>query len=306
MRALITGINGFVGPYLAKQLISDGFDVFGLDRMAGQIKNVNTFVADILDKDSVKKILSQAKPDYVFHLAGFSSVGRSWEEPELCRKINVEGTKNILDAIVELKLDPTVLVVSSAEVYGVPKSLPVKETDPVNPKSPYAKSRVEQEELCKKYNLKIIISRSFNHTGPGQQETFVCPEFAKQIAEIEAKKRAEMIFVGNLSVKRDFTDVRDMVRAYVLAVKKCVPGETYNICSGRSYSIKGILDALLKYSDAHVLIKESSFKMRPVEVPDMVGDNSKFVQQTGWKPINQIEQTLYDILIYWRDKVFYL
>ncbi|MEW6407240.1 MAG: GDP-mannose 4,6-dehydratase [Patescibacteria group bacterium] len=207
-RALIIGISGFVGPYLKSELEKNGYKVFGLDRnrkchserseesdakrhpehSRGISRECETplFHCDLLDKNSVCQVINKIKPDFVFHLAGFSSVCESWKKPDLCQKINVQGTQNLLEAILRAKINPKILIVSSAEVYGNPKELPLKETSPLNPENPYAKSRVAQEKLVQSYkNLNWIIARSFNHTGPGQPPIFVIPEFAKQLAEIK-------------------------------------------------------------------------------------------------------------------------
>ncbi len=307
MRAFITGINGFVGKHLANFLLSKEFEVFGMDisdNFEGDDK-VKYYKADILDFDNLKQIINEIKPEIIFHLAGFSSIKKSFEQPELCKKINVQGTKNLLEAVINSKINPKILIISSADVYGIPKSIPTPETAELNPISPYAESRKEQEELCKEYmeKLQIIISRSSPHIGPGQQPIFVASDFAKQIAEIEKNLKEPIIKVGNLEVKRDFTDVRDMVKTYLLTIEKCKPGEIYNICSGKTYSIKEILDKLLSFTQVKITIKQDPNKIRKSDIPVLVGDNSKFVKATGWKPEIPIEKTLKDILEYWREKV---
>lgn len=301
----ITGINGFVGKYLSELLLSKGFEVYGIDR-SDSIENnkINYFRVDLLDSNKIKQIIEKIKPEIIFHLAGFSSVKKSFEQPEICKKINITGTKNLLDAILDSDINPKILIISSADVYGIPKSTPILETAEINPTSPYAESRKEQEELCleyyNKYNLNIIISRSFPHIGPGQQPIFVTSDFAKQIAEIEKGIKEPIIKVGNIEARRDFTDVRDIVRAYLLAVQKCKSGEIYNICSNNLYSIKEILDKLLSFSKINIKIELDSAKIRPNDIPVLQGDNSKFKQQTKWSPKISIEKTLKDILNFWR------
>jgi len=307
MNILITGVNGFVGKYLSKFLLSKGFKVFGIDifdTFDGEDK-VNYFKLDLLNKEDSQEVIKKIKPEFIFHLAGFSSVKMSFEQPELCRKINVDGTKNLLDSVLDLDINPRILIVTSAEIYGIPKSIPIKETDILNPISPYAQSRKEQEELCAKYadKLKIIISRSFPHTGPGQQPIFVVSDFAKQIAEIEKGNIKPVMSVGNLESKRDFTDIRDIIEAYLLAVEKAIPGETYNICSGNAYSIKEILDKLLSFSKVKINVKQDPSKLRPSDLPILQGDNLKFKQQTGWVPKISIKKTLKDTLDYWRNNI---
>jgi GDP-4-dehydro-6-deoxy-D-mannose reductase len=189
MKSFITGISGFVGPYLARHLIENGYEVSGIDRKGKALEGCSTASCDLLDKERVFEIVANEKPDFVFHLAAQSSVPKSWEIPELTKKINVEGTKNVLDAVVAAKVSPKILVVSSAQVYGTPKKeAPLTEETPLHPESPYAESRVEQEKLAldyaEKHKLKVFVSRSFNHTGPGKPEFFVGSDFANKIAYI--------------------------------------------------------------------------------------------------------------------------
>ncbi len=301
MIAFITGISGFVGKYLSEHLLRNGFEVYGIDRRGVEIRGCKTEVCDILDKEKLSAVVENVKPDVIFHLAALSSVSKSFEAAKETKMVNIEGTRNLLDAVVEAKISPVILVVSSLQIYGRPDKLPITEDTPLRPASPYAESKAEQEKLCRRYaeRLKIIISRSFNHTGPGQSADFVWPSFAKQIAEIENGKRAELE-VGNLGVERDFSDVRDIVRAYLLAVKKCKPGEIYNICSGKAYSIGKMLDVMKSYSTAKIKVAVDREKVRKEDVPILYGDNTKFANATGWKPKIRFEKTLKDILEYWR------
>jgi GDP-4-dehydro-6-deoxy-D-mannose reductase len=305
LRALITGINGFVGPYLAECIRNEHVEVFGIDKSIKET-TPNMIALDILDSEAVRKAVAEIRPDYVFHLAAQSSVEKSWTIPELTRDINVNGTKNLFDAIVGEGLSPKILVISSAEVYGYSGSEAIKETFPLNPNNPYAESRVEQESLVldfmKKYNLFVVISRSFIHTGPGQSENFVCSDFARQIVEVEKGKRLE-IHVGNLQSARDFTDVRDMVRAYWLAVQKGKSGEIYNLCSGKAYRIQEVLDMLISMSTAKPAVFSDPAKLRPKDTPLILGDNFKFVSDTGWEPEHKFKDTLRDLLEYWRSRI---
>lgn len=308
MRSLITGISGFVGPHLAKHLLSNKHTVFGVDLIKKKIENVSSYQVDILNRKSLFSVMNEIKPDYVFHLAAQSSVEKSFSQPELTKKVNVDGTKNLLDSILNAKINPAILIVSSAQIYGTPKQTPITEQHPLNPQSPYAKLRLKQEKLAldyyKKHSMKIVIARSFNHTGPGQSAEFVCPDFAKQIVEIEKGLRKPVIKVGDLKAKRDFTDVRDIVRGYLLALEKGKTGEYYNLCSGKAYSVEEILHILIKISNCKgIKIERDPKKMRPSDMPILLGDNSKFRKQTGWKPEIQIEQTLSDILEYWRKQI---
>jgi len=305
MKAFITGIGGFVGKYLANHLLENGFEVYGIDRNKAEFKDCQVKVCDVLDKEKLSDVIEKIKPDVIFHLAAFSSVKQSFSNADATKKVSVEGTKNLFDAVVSAKINPGILVVSSLQVYGSPDKLPIKEDFPLRPASPYAESKVEQEKLCQDYfrkGLKIIISRSFNHTGPEQKAEFVWPSFAKQIAEIEKGKRTE-IKVGNLDIERDFTDVRDIMKAYLLAVQKCTPGEIYNICSGKAYNLGKMLEILKSYSIVDVNVVVDPERIRKADVPVLYGDNSKFAKATGWKPEIAFEQTLKDILEYWRKQV---
>lgn len=301
MKCLITGIGGFVGPYLKEFLLEKGLQVYGIEMNACEDESV--FECDILDQKNLTEIIKEIKPDYVFHLAGQSSVRKSWEIPEKTKEINVQGTRNLLEAVKTAEINPKILIVSSSEVYGPPQENPVTEDHPLNPQNPYAESRVAQEELCRNYpKLQIVISRSFNHIGPGQSPVFVCSDFAKQIAEIEKGEREAVIKVGNLSARRDFTDVRDIVEAYFIALEKGKIGETYNLCSGQAYAIQEILDILRAMAKVKVKVEEDPEKIRPVDVPTIQGSYSLFQQQTGWKPKIEIKETLKNILDYWREK----
>jgi len=301
--ALITGISGFVGPYLTQELIKHGYEVFGCDRSSKnsldskcKIPDPHTFKCDLLNKKDIFEIINRVRPDQIFHLAGFSSVKDSWNKPELCRKINVKGTKNLLDSIIEAKLNPRILIVTSAEVYGKPKELPQKETSSLSPESPYAKSRVEQEKLLESYkNLDWVVSRSFNHTGPGQQPIFVIPEFAQQLINIKNNKIEPKIMVGNLEAKRDFSDVKDVVMAYRLLLEKGKMHEIYNVCSGKSYMIKDLLNKMIKIIGKEVIVEIDKNKFRTVDIKELRGDNSK-IRELGFENRFGIEETLADMI----------
>ncbi|MGV8141871.1 MAG: GDP-mannose 4,6-dehydratase [Candidatus Woesearchaeota archaeon] len=272
MIALITGMNGFVGPYLESELVSKGYIVYGIDIRSDGKK---IFSCDITDFDSVLSVIEKVRPDVIFHLAGFSSVSRSFQEPELCFKINVDGTKNLLDAVTKTGIKPKILVISSSEIYGIPKYIPIDESHPLNPISPYGHSRLAQERLCKEYDLPIIISRSFNHTGPGQQETFVIPSFIKQIENIKDKG---IIYVGDLDITRDFSDVRDIVKAYIILIAKGIAGEAYNVGSGIPYNLRDILHTLIERSHKNINIKVDPERFRPNDIKEIVCDNTKLLK----------------------------
>ncbi len=304
MISLVTGSEGFVGPYLVSLLKAEGYTVFRTD-LRGPSEQKDFYTLDVTDREKVFKVIEETKPDYIFHLAGFSSVKASFDHPELCKQINVEGTRNVLDAIAETTPKAKILVVSSAEVYGTPEKLPITEEHPISAKTPYGESRLLQEALCRessdKKGLQVVITRSFNHTGPGQQDIFVIPSFARQITQIE-KGKQDSIKVGNLDAIRDFSDVRDVVKAYLLLIEKGVSGELYNVCSGKGHSIKSLLDKMIAISSANIKIEHDPVRMRKIYIPELIGDNTKLKEATGWKPEIMIEQTLIDTIEYWRNK----
>lgn len=302
--AFITGITGFVGQHLQEYLKNKNFEVYGLVKNNVSVHDKRTFTCDILDHKKVSMIVDEVQPELIFHLAAQSSVSYSWVEPQLTYDVSVEGTRNLFDAVVKARINPRILLVSSSEVYGIPQELPVSETHPLNPSSPYAKAKVKMEEVCKQYSLDVIISRSFNHTGPGQRPSFVCSDFAKQIVEIKIGLREPVIYVGNLDIKRDFTDVRDVAMAYLFALEKGVTGEVYNICSGNLYMIRDILGILTDTSEVdNIEIKKDLKKFNPNDIPLISGNNKKFCKQTGWGPKIPMTRTLKDLFEYWEIKL---
>ncbi len=316
-KVLITGITGFAGSYLTElALTKKDVKVFGIKRWRSKLDNIAhikdgiTLVeCDIKDASSVREILDGIKPDMIFHLAAQSFVPTSWNAPSETLTTNIIGELNIFEAIRQTGINPLIQVAGSSEEYGLvkPEETPIKETVNLHPLSPYAVSKVGQDLLAyqyyKSYGLKIVRTRGFNHTGPRRAEVFVCSNFAYQIAKIEAGLQEPTIRVGNLSTVRDFTDVRDMVRGYWLALEKGEAGEVYNICSGKGYSIKEVLDVLKGYSKKKFAVKKDPSRLRPSDVPILIGDNTKFVKQTGWQPEIPFEKTLEDLLEYWREKV---
>lgn len=318
MKVLITGITGFAGSYLAEYILQEkpSVEVYGIIRWRSRMDNIihiqdklKLCEADLRDASSVMEILRQIQPDYIFHLAAQSFVPTSWKAPSETITTNIIGQLNIFEAVRHLKINPRIQLACSSEEYGLvhPNELPIKETNPFRPLSPYAVSKVGQDLLgyqyFKSYGMKIIRTRGFNHTGPRRGEVFVTSNFAKQIAEIEINKREPVIHVGNLEAKRDFTDVRDMVKGYWLAVEKGEPGEVYNIASGKAYAIEEMLKMLLELTKIKVEIKVHPDRLRPSDVLVLLGDNSKFVQATNWHPSIPIKQTLKDLLDCWRLKL---
>ncbi len=318
MRVLITGITGFAGSHLADYILNNHPDVevFGTIRWRSRKENIlhiedkiSLFEGDLKDIVSLKKCLAEIKPDRIFHLAAQSFVPTSWNCPAETFSINAIGQINLFEAILSLNFNPKIQVAGSSEEYGLvtPDELPMKETNSLRPLSPYAVSKVAQDLLAwqyfKSYSLKTVRTRGFNHTGPRRGEVFICSTFAKQIAEIEKGKREPVIYVGNLEAKRDFTDVRDIARAYWLTLEKGIEGEVYNIGTGKAYAMKDVLDMLLSLSKANVKVEVDPQRLRPSDVPILISDSSKFVKQTGWKPEIPFRDSLQDLLNYWRERI---
>jgi len=315
-KALITGITGFVGSHLAEYLLDKNFDVYGTVRWRSSLDNIKIIKdklklvdTDLRDSHSTEKMIKEVMPDYIFHLAAQSFVPTSWHAPQETFVTNVIGTINLFEAVRNSNIDPKIQVAGSSEEYGMvyENELPITEENPLRPLSPYAVSKVAQDKLSYQYNksygLKIVVTRAFNHTGPRRGEPFVTSNFAKQIADIENGKREPIINVGNLAAKRDFTDVRDIVKAYYLSLQECDFGEAYNICSEKTWTIQSILDILLGMSTVKIEVKTDPTRLRPSDVEVLFGDCSKFKKKTGWKPIIPIDKTLSDLLDYWREKV---
>lgn len=316
-KVLITGITGFVGSHLAEYLLTQkDIELYGLYRHRSSVDHIDpikdkiTLVdADLMDSHSLYTTIAEMKPDVIYHLAAQSFVPTSWGSPAITLEVNIVGSANLFEAVRRAGIDPVIQIACSSEEYGMvyPNEVPIKETNPLRPLSPYAVSKVAMDYLgyqyFESYKLKIVRTRGFNHTGPRRGETFAESTFSKQIALIEKGKQEPVISVGNLEAERDYTDVRDMVRAYTLAVEKCDPGEVYNICTGKAFQMKAVLDTLLSFSDVKVEIKQDPARMRPSDVPILIGDNSKFVAKTGWKPEIPFEKTLRDLLDYWRARV---
>ncbi len=317
MRVLITGITGFVGSHLAEYALKMGADVCGSIRWRSKTENIEhlrsqirLIESDLRDLSSVQGLLEAANPDYVVHLAAQSFVGASWQTPAETLYTNTVSQVNLLEGIRSRPKKPRFLVVGSSEEYGLASEneLPIKETNPLRPLSPYAVSKVTQDlmgyQYWKSYNLPIVRVRAFNHEGPRRGDVFVTSNFAKQIAEIEAGLREPVVYVGNLEARRDYSDVRDIVRGYWLLLEKGEPGEVYNLCSGRSWAIREILDFYLRRSSVSgIAVKEDPARLRPSDVPHLLGDASKIRQALGWKPEIPFEQTLLDTLEYWRRRI---
>lgn len=315
-KVLITGVTGFVGSHLAEYLIEKKHDVYGTIRWRSRLENIQSIKdkmklvdCDMKDAFSVKKMIDRIHPEYVFQLAAQSYVPFSWHAPQETFNANVISEINLFEALLETKTAPLIHIAGSSEEYGLvlANETPIKEENPLRPLSPYGVSKVAQDLLgyqyFKSYGMKIIRTRAFNHTGPRRGDVFVSSNFAKQIAEIEKGIHPPVIFVGNLEAIRDFTDVRDVVAAYWLSLEKGVPGEVYNISSGKGRKISEVLEILLSLTKLKIEIRQDSSRMRPSDVALLIGDSSKFRKQTGWQPKIPFTKTLGDLLEFWRERV---
>jgi len=318
MKALITGITGFAGSHLAEYLLAEHpeVEVFGLYRWRSRMENiehlgnrVQLLECELRDYNAVHRALEKSRPDFIFHLAAQSFVPSSWVAPSDTLSANIVGQANVFEAVRALGLDPAIQIACSSEQYGLvhPHETPIKETNPLRPLSPYAVSKVAQDFLgyqyFQSYGLKVIRTRGFNHTGPRRGQVFVTSNFCSQVAAIENGFQEPVIRVGNLEAIRDFTDVRDMVRAYWLAVTKATPGEVYNIASGEGIHIREMLDKILAQSKVDVKVEVDPERLRPSDVEILIGDSSKFRGDTGWEPKIPFDQTLTDLLEYWRRRM---
>jgi GDP-4-dehydro-6-deoxy-D-mannose reductase len=296
MKALITGSGGFVGGYLTEHLSASGDEVICSDVSLGG--------PDLLDPDGLTTLISDTRPDLVYHLAGQADVKKSWESPLRTFRVNAEGTFNLLLACQKSDVK-RVLCVSSAEVYGQiqESDLPISETQPMNPTNPYATSKSAAELICKQFNsqgLEIMRVRAFNHFGPGQRENFVAAALAKRMILAEQNGESEII-VGNLNAIRDFTDVRDVVRAYRLILLKGEGGNVYNVCSGTGRRVQDLAATLLSFINSELELKIDPKLYRPADTPSIIGDYTRLHKQTGWDPRIEFEQTIKDIITSTRD-----
>jgi GDP-4-dehydro-6-deoxy-D-mannose reductase len=347
VRILITGVTGMAGSHLAEYAIKQNdVEVFGIYRWRSKLENLEELIqagkvniiaeggniarteelrrrigeeakpgklnlldGDIGDASSMKRLIEVLRPDRIFHLAAQSYVPASWSAPADTMRINILGQVNLFEAIREAGIDPLVQIAGSSEEYGLvyPDEVPMKESNPLRPLSPYAVTKVAQELMARQYfysyGLKTVVTRGFNHTGPRRGHVFVTSSFAHQIALIEKGKKEPVIDVGDLSSKRDWTDVRDTVRGYWLALEKGEPGEVYNVGSGRAYAVGEMLDILLRFSKVQIDVRQDPCRLRPSDVKILWCDGSKFREQTGWAPEIPFETTMRDLLDYWRNRV---
>ena len=296
MRALLTGAGGFVGGHLSTHLEAQGDEVVGLGDHV-----------DVTDANGVRHAIATARPDAVYHLAAASHVGTSWAAPAEVLRVNAIGTLHVLLAAEAAGVD-RVLVIGSAEEYGIvrPEDIPISETVPLRPVSPYGASKAAAEMVSIQAHLArglgVVMVRAFNHLGPGQSDRLVASALAAQVARNE-RDGGEVVKIGDLSPRRDFTDVRDVVRAYRLLVEQAEPGEVYNVCSGHDVAIQELADHFLGLAQRPMRLEVDPERLRPVELPVLRGDSSKLRKATGWKPVIPLEQTLADVLAWWRERV---
>ena len=314
MRVLITGAGGFVGRHLAAHIrkVQPKAAIYGATLLPD--KTVNSSITkncqiDLKDDEQARRLMADCMPDAIYHLAAQAFVPRSFEAPWETLENNIRSQLNIIQACLALDIRPRILIVSSAEIYGAvePSQLPMSEDTAIQPTNPYSVSKAAQDMLGLQFylshQLPIMRARPFNHIGPGQDIRFVAPAFAAQIAKIEAGRQEPFIYVGNLQAKRDFTDVRDIARAYHLIVEKGRPGQAYNVASGKAHSIRHLLDTLLGLSGIPVEIRVDPARLRPVDVPEIRGDSHKLRRDTGWQPALTFEDALEDVLSDCRQRI---
>lgn len=300
-----------MGSYLAREMQAYDMEVHAtkLSHEKCDLPDAVMYDLDIMDKDAVATLLFEVRPDYIFHLAAQSSVGLAWKKPGLTVDVNIKGSLNVMDAIRELFYKPRVLLIGSGEEYGHirPEETPIRETNLLRPGNIYAATKACQNMIgsiySDAYDMELMLVRAFNHIGPGQAPMFVVSDFCKQVAEIEKGLREPVMKVGNLAAKRDFTDVRDVVKAYVKLIVAGKAGETYNVGCGKAVAIQDILELIISKSEAEIKVEIDPNKLRPVDVPIIEADITKINQLTGWQPQISLEQTIQETLDYWRAQI---
>ena len=305
MKVLVTGAGGFVGGHLVPYLRNEGYDVVG----TALTEKGGYRLLDVREPGFVNAVISEVKPDIVFHLAGQSSVSLSWRDPALTYEVNALGTHYLFDAIHRHVPGCKVHLAASSDEYGKvpPEDCPLDESAPLRPVSPYAVSRVTGEWIARMYyesfGIHAVVTRAFMHIGPGQPPSFATADWARQIALAEVGKAEPVVRTGNLEGMREFGDVRDVVRAYRLALEKGQAGDAYNVATGRAYRLGEVLDKLIAMSSIEIRTETDPAKLRPVDFPVLYGDAGKLEAATGWKPEYELDDTLADVLAYWREEV---
>jgi GDP-4-dehydro-6-deoxy-D-mannose reductase len=309
MRGFVTGLDGFVGQWLARDLLGAGIELAGGSRVAHPSYSILTpdeataiawFTFELHDQASIENAIRSWRPDAVYHLAAQAFVGESLSDPAATLETNVLGTARVLEAVKRAAPNATVLYVGSADAYGPvsAEDLPLRESAPLRPINPYGASKAAAEAIAVQYAhagmLRTVATRSFNHAGPGQRTAFAVSGFAKQIADAARGLQPSVLRVGNLDARRDYSDVRDVARAYRLIVERGTSGSVYNVCSGRSLAMREIVDELIRIAGVDVSIEVDPARMRPSDTPDLVGDNALLKADTGWAPAISLAQTLRD------------
>lgn len=321
LRALVTGVAGFAGSHLAEFLLSRGAEVYGLVMPGGSFENLDgirhdprhtarlrLIEADIVQVEPLVAIIADIRPDQVYHLAAISSVRRSVADPRETFRVNVLGTRNLLETIRQAGVSPRILVVSSAEAYGESANLPrpLREDDPLLPVSPYGASKAAAEAVARRYGdqggLHVIRVRPFPHTGPRQSPQFVFPDWARQLVEAELGRRPPRLRVGNLEIRRDLSDVRDVVAAYVLVLERGEAGAVYNVCAGRVYTLREALAVMIDLTRLQVEVVTERERLRPQDLPALVGTAEALHACTGWEASSPLTRILGDLLSYWRGQ----
>lgn len=303
----MTGGTGFAGSHLIELLLEHHTTVHAWSHPGGRSAprdnpRVHWSAVDLLDREAIAREIARVRPSAVYHCGGVADVGASWARPARALQVNTLGTCYVLDAVQRAGLDCRVLVTGSALVYQ-PSRAALTEDSAIGPASPYGLSKLAQEMMAARAATAAVVARPFNHAGPRQSDAYVTSSFARQIAEAERGAGDPVLHVGNLESRRDITDVRDTVRAYVLLVERGSPGRRYNVCSGRAYLVRDLLDMLIGMSPAALRVETDPERMRPSDNPVVLGDGSRIRDETGWSPRIPIEQTLRDLLAYWRFKV---
>lgn len=312
-RALITGIAGFAGSHLAEELLNHGYRVFGT-RLKGEsttnlqntVRDIELSSLDILKPSRCRDLVRRIGPSIVFHLAAQASVGQSFRDERRTFQVNLDGTFNMLEAAREAGSVKAFVFVGSPDAYGLfsPKNTTLTEDQPLRPVSPYGISKAAAEHTARyfhrQHGLPVLVARAFNHSGPRQSEHFVIPAFARQVARIEVGRQHPAINVGDLSARRDLSDVRDIVRGYRLLAERGKPGEVYQLCSGRAVAIRRVLDILLSLSNRRITVKVDKNRLRKSDIPVLRGSNSKARRRLGYRPKYSLKDTLRDTLDYWR------